>query len=93
MDEPSHLRVQGRTKPLMSALVKNLSTTTYEWKEKPSHSQGPGRNLKSYYLRVKGLSRTPITDSVENLSPTTDRWNDEPSNQQVPWLKFMSSYL
>ena len=48
-DEPSHqqvpwskfkssyLRVEGRTKPPASALVQNLSLSTYGWKDKPSH--------------------------------------------------------
>ena len=33
-----YLRVEGRTKSLTSALVKNLSPSTYGWKDEPSHT-------------------------------------------------------
>ena len=33
-----YLRVEGLTKPPASALVQNLSPSTYGWKDKPSHS-------------------------------------------------------
>ena len=48
-----YLWVEGLTKPPASALVQNLSPSTYGWKDESSHSQVFWSKFKSFYLRVK----------------------------------------
>ena len=43
-----YLRVEGRTKPSASGLIQNLSPSTYEWKDKPSHSRVSWSKFKSF---------------------------------------------
>ena len=77
-----YLYVDGRTKPPTSVLVKNLSPTTYRWKDEPSHPQ-----FKSSYLRVEGQTKPLMSALVKNLSTTTYEWKDKPSHSQGPWYK------
>ena len=49
----SYLRVEGRTKPLKSALDKILSLPTYGKTDEPSHPKVPWSKFKSY-PRVEG---------------------------------------
>ena len=35
-------------------LGQNLSPSTYEWKDEPSHQQVPCYKFKSFYLQVEG---------------------------------------
>ena len=51
-----YLQVKGLTKPLASALEQNLSLSTYEWKDEPSHSLVSWSKIKSY-LRVEGRTK------------------------------------
>ena len=48
--KPYYLRVEGRTKPPTSVLVQNLSPSTYEWKDEPSHLQVPWSKFKVLLL-------------------------------------------
>ena len=53
-----YLLVEGLTKPPASALVQNLSPSTYGWKDEPSHSRVPWSKFKSFYLRVEGRTKS-----------------------------------
>ena len=88
-----YLRVEGRTKSLTSDSVQNLSPSTHEWKDKPSHLRVPWSKIK--ILLPMGGRMNQVTHEClgRNLIPSTYVWKDEPSHQQVPWSKFKSSYL
>ena len=60
-----YLRVEGLIKPPASALVQNLSPSTYGWKEEPSHSRVSWSKFKSFYLRVKGRTESLTGALVE----------------------------
>ena len=76
-DEPSHSRVpwlkfissylqmEGRTKPLASALVQNFSSSRHGWKDEPSHSRVSWLKFKSFYLRVEGRTKSLRSVLVE----------------------------
>ena len=53
-----YLQVEGLTKPPVSALVQNLSPSTYGWKEEPSHSRVPWSKFKSFYLWLEGRTKS-----------------------------------
>ena len=74
-------------------LDRNLSPSTYGWKDEPSHSRVPWSKFKSFYLRVEGQTKPPASALVQNLSPSTYGWKDEPSHSRVSWSKFKSFYL
>ena len=52
-----YLREEGLTKPPVSALVQNLSHSTYGWKDEPSHSRVPWSKLKSSYFWVERMNQ------------------------------------
>ena len=54
----SNLRVDGLTWPEASALVQNLSPSTYEWKDEPSYSRVSWSKFKSFCLRVEGRTKS-----------------------------------
>ena len=58
-------RVEGPTKSPTSALVQNLSLSTYEWKDELSHSQVPWSKFKSFYLWVEGRTKSLMSALVE----------------------------
>ena len=60
-----YLWVEGLTNPPASALVQNLSRSTYEWKDEPNHSQVPWSKFKSFYLRVEGQNKPPTSVLVK----------------------------
>ena len=60
-----YLWVEGLTKPPASALVQNLSRSTYEWKDEPNHSQVPWSKFKSFYLWVEGRTKSLTCALVE----------------------------
>ena len=72
-----YLRVEGRTKSLTSALVQNLSPSTYRWKDEPSHSRVPWSKFKSFYLWVEGRTKPPKSAlvKIKVLLPTGRRTN------------------
>ena len=71
-----YLWVKGLTKPLVSALIQNLSLSTYGCKDEPSHSRVSWSKFKSFYLRVEGRTKSPTGALVEVLIPTTYVWKD-----------------
>ena len=85
--------MEGRTEPPASAVVQNLSPSTYRRMDKRSHSRVSGSKLKSYYLLVEGRTKPPASALVQNLSPSTYMWKDEPCHSWVSWSKFKSFYL
>ena len=60
-----YLQVEGSTKSPTSALVQNLSPSTYGWKDEPSHSRVSWSKFKSSYLRVEGRTKSPTGALVE----------------------------
>ena len=74
-------------------LGRNLSPSTYGWKDEPSHSLVPWLKFKSSYLLVEGQTKPPASALVQNLSPSTYGWKDELSHLQVSWSKFKSFFL
>ena len=82
-----YLQVEERTKSLTSVLVRNLSPSTYGWKDEPSHQQVPWSKFKSSYLKVGGRTKPLTSALVQNLSPSTYGWKDKLSHLRVPWSK------
>ena len=60
-----YLRVEGLTKPPASALVENLSLSTYGRKDEPSHSRVSWSKFKSFYLRVEGRTKSLMSALVK----------------------------
>ena len=60
-----YLQVEGPTKSPTSALVQNLSLSTYEWKDEPSHSRVLGSKFKSFYLWVDRRTKSLTSPLVE----------------------------
>ena len=75
-----YLWVEGRTKPLASALDKILSFLTYGWTDEPSHPQVPWQNSKSSHLRVEGRTKSPKSALNKILSLSSYGWTNEPSH-------------
>ena len=68
-------------------LDRNLSPSTYRWKDEPSHQQVPWSKFKTSYLRVGGRTKPLTSALVQNLSPSTYGWKDKLSHSRVLWLK------
>ena len=79
----------GRTNQVThECLSRNLSPSTYEWKDEPSHQQVFW--YKIYVLLTTSGRTNQITHEcfVRNLSPSTYGWKDESSHLRAPWSKF-----
>ena len=60
-----YLQVDGLTKSPVSALVQNLSPSTYEWKDELSHTRLSWSKFKSLYLRMEGRTKSLTSALVE----------------------------
>ena len=79
----------GRTNKVTHVcLGRNLSHSTYEWKDESSHQQVFW--YKIYVLLTTSGRTNQITHEcfVRNLSPSTYGWKDESSHLRAPWSKF-----
>ena len=68
----------------------NLSSSTYGWREEPSHLQVPWSKFIKSYLCVEGLTKLLASALVQNLGPSTHWLKDEPCHSRVSLLKFKS---
>ena len=64
-----YLWMEGRTKSLMSALVKILSPTTYDWKDQPSHPRVPWWKFEVFLPTGGQTSHVTQKGIGQNLSP------------------------
>ena len=87
----SYLRVGGRTKPLTSALVKNLSSSTYGWKDGLSHLRVPWSKIK-VLLPMGGRTNQATSKCLGTKFKSFYLQVEGRTKSRVSWSKFKSFY-
>ena len=82
----------GLTKPLASALLQNLSHSTYGWKDKPSHLRVPWSKIK-VLLPTGGRTNQATSKCLSTKFKSFYLRVEGRTKSQVSWSKFKSFYL
>ena len=85
--KPSYLRVGGRTKPFISALVQNLSLSTYGWKDELSHLRVLWSKIKILLL-TGGRTNQATSKCLDTKFKSFYLRVEGRIKSQVPWSKF-----
>ena len=87
----SYLWVDGRTKPLTSALVKNLSPPMGGWTNQATH-ECLGQKSKSSYLRVDERTKPLASVLVKNFKSSYLRVDEQPNPLTSALVKYLPTY-